>query len=89
MRFDGQAYASTGDRLVLAASNTQEWEVDDGNIGFLGDDEPHPFSHSRVYSVSAGDNTFYAVAENYVDQGGNGIASIYATLTGEFFSEKY
>src|SRR5262249_48017074 len=32
-----------------------------------------------------GPQNFYAVAQNYVDESGSGIASIYGTLTAEFF----
>jgi len=88
VRFDGQCYADVGDRIVLAASNTTNWGVNDGNIGVEvvdGDVDHIPFSHSRVYDVDAGSQTFYAVAHNYVETDGDGLASIYATLTVEFY----
>lgn len=90
--FDGMACPSTGDRIVLAASNTSAtWAVNDGNVGVYGDgnDTCHPFSHSRVYAVSAGDNTFYAVAQNYVKTAGTGIGSVYATLTAQYYPNRY
>lgn len=90
VHFDGHAIADTGDRLVLAASNiSKEWGINDGSVGFEGDGNLHPFSHSRVYTVKEGSNTFYAVAQNYVNENGNGKAYIYGTLTVEFFKNKY
>jgi len=89
VRFDGQAIADTGDRLVLAASDDNSWHPDDGTVAFLGDGHPHSFSHTRVYAVSAGSKTFYAVAQNYVDTAGNGKASIYGTLTATFYPNNY
>ena len=91
VRFDGYAYAATGDGLTLAASDTAAWGSNDGNVSFYSDnkDYPHPFSHTRVYTVSSGSNTFYAVAQNYTPAGGTGIASIYGTLTATFYPNKY
>jgi len=90
VRFDGSCYASVGDLIVLAASNTADWGVNDGNVSVESvnsDVNHHPFSHTRVYHVSAGNHTFYAVAENYVEQAGTGRTSIYASLTVEFFPD--
>lgn len=92
VRFDGQACPSTNDRLVLAASNTSAtWFSDDGNVAVFGDGTTpcKSFSHSRVYSVTAGATSFYAVAQNYVQTGGSGIASVYATLTVQFYPVRY
>lgn len=90
LRFDGQAYASAGDMLVLAASNvSQTWGVNDGNVLFDGDGGPHPFSHTRFYAVSAGANTFYAVVQNLGSTGGTGRASVYATLTATYYPNRY
>ncbi|MBI4651965.1 hypothetical protein HY745_11930, partial [Candidatus Desantisbacteria bacterium] len=87
--FDGQAVVTNGDRLVVAASNTsQTWGVNDGNVSMISTTNPHqyfPFSHSRVYPVTAGNNTFYAVAHNYVETAGTGLVAIYGILTVEFF----
>src|SRR5262249_32775671 len=78
VQFDGDACCDVGDRIVLAASDTPNWGVNDGNVsvsaasaGVSGES----FSHSRVYPVSVGPHTFYAVAQNYVDEGGSGTAS--------------
>ncbi|MBA3704814.1 MAG: hypothetical protein H0W84_02615, partial [Bacteroidetes bacterium] len=87
VHFDGQCIVDVGDRIVLAASNTTSWGVNDGNVGVEATDADvnrKPFSHTRVYDVIAGSQTFYAVAHNYVETDGSGIASIYGTLTAEF-----
>jgi hypothetical protein len=93
VRFDGMACPSIGDRIVLAASDTSAtWHANDGNVNVYNDGvgpSCSPFSHTRVYSVSSGNNSFYAVAQNYVDTGGNGSGSVYATLTAQFFPEHY
>ncbi len=91
VRFDGAAIPTKGDRLVLAASNlSAAWLPNDGNVGVEGDGRSHSFSHSRVYAVdSTGTYNFYAVAQNYVNMNGDGKASIYGTLTAEFFSMRY
>jgi hypothetical protein len=88
VHFDGTVISDVGDRIVLAASNAQNWSPNDGNVGLEAanaDQNRNSFSHSRVYEVPAGSHDFYAVAQNYVETAGNGIASIYASLTVEFF----
>jgi len=88
VHFDGQAYASAGDRIVLAASNTTTWGVNDGNVtieAFNADIRQKSFSHTRVYNVAPGIRTFYAVAQNYVEEEGTGYASIYGNLTVEYY----
>ena len=90
VRFDGICYADLGDLIVLAASNDQSWHVNDGNVSvesFDGDINYGPFCHTRVYPVSPGNNTFYAVAQNYVEMDGDGITSIYASLSAEYYPE--
>ncbi len=88
LHFDGSCTPDQGDRIVLAASNTMNWGPNDGSVSVLGTSgvPRASFSHSREYDVTAGSNTFYAVAQNYVDVGGSGIASIYGSLTAEFFA---
>jgi hypothetical protein len=88
VRFDGTCIADSGDRIVIAASNSADWGTNDGNEGIKvagPNANRRSFSHTRIYSVGAGTDTFYAVAQNYVDQDGSGIASIYGHLTVEFF----
>jgi hypothetical protein len=88
VRFDGICQSTPGDRIILAASNTTSWSSNDGNTSVEAIDEAHnltPFSHSRMYSIGPGTHDFYAVAENIVEMDGNGIASVYASLTVEFF----
>ncbi len=83
VRFDGQCVPSYGDTIVLAASNQADWEVNDGNVSVSNSEGS--FSHTRMYDIAQGSHTFYAVAENYVDVSGTGIASIYGSLSVEFF----
>jgi hypothetical protein len=87
VQFDGQGIPSAGDRLVVAASDSANWSVNDGAVSLL---TRGSFSHSRVYPVTAaGDVTYYAVAENYVEQAGDGKASIYGQLTATFYPKRY
>lgn len=88
--FDGECISSVGDRIVLAASDTPNWGVNDGNVAVKAVSasvDSQTFSHSRVYAVTAGSHTFFAVAQNYVDTAGTGTASIYGTLTVEFMPD--
>jgi len=88
LRFDGTCFADSGDRIVVAASNLPDWAVSDGNVGIEvanATAKSRSFSHTRVYNVLPGIDTFYAVAQNTVDISGSGIASIYGHLTAEFF----
>jgi hypothetical protein len=88
VRFDGMCLADTGDRVIMAASNIPNWGTNDGSVSveaYTLDENRNPFSHTRVYDVVAGLDTFYAVAENYVEEDGSGIASIYGHLTVEYF----
>jgi len=92
VRFDGMCLPSVGDRISLAASNTTSWGVNDGNVNVEVDNadvNSAPFSHTRVYDVVAGSQTFYAVAHNYVETAGTGFASIYGSLTVEFIPDGY
>ncbi len=87
VHFDGMCISDPGDRIVLAASNTTNWTPNDGCVDVEAVDNDintHPFSHTRVYDIPAGNHTFYAIGHNYVEIAGNGIASIYGSLTVEF-----
>ncbi|HHH50264.1 MAG TPA: T9SS type A sorting domain-containing protein [Saprospiraceae bacterium] len=87
VHFDGYCISSPGDLIVLAASDSPSWNVNDGNVGVeaINDDvNRNSFSHTRVYEVQPGSHTYYAVAHNYVETDGNGKASIYGNLTVEF-----
>ena len=89
--FDGTCISSPGDRIVLAASDQPDWSPNDGNTSveaFDDDRNRNPFSHTRAYSVGAGSYDFYAVAQNYVETDGNGIASIYGSLSVKFFPDQ-
>jgi len=87
VHFDGVCLSTAGDRIILAASNTVNWSANDGNVGveaYDADQNSNSFSHTRVYDVTAGSQTFYAVAHNFVETDGNGMASIYGNLSVEF-----
>ncbi|MEP6647673.1 MAG: T9SS type A sorting domain-containing protein [Saprospiraceae bacterium] len=89
VHFDGECYASVGDRIILAATNTGDWAVLDGQVSVETSKAGfgRPFSHTRVYPVTAGIHTYNAVAQNAVETDGNGMASIYGTLTVEYFPD--
>lgn len=92
VRFDGSVTPSVGDRIVLAASDIADWGVNDGNIGveIPNSDQNHvSFAHSRMYEVAPGTYPFYAVAENWVEQDGNGLASFYGTLTSTYVPNEW
>mgnify|MGYP001210804965 CR=1 FL=1 len=87
VHFDGKCLSDPGDRIILAASDTTSWETNDGNIdveAFDADINSNTFSHTRVYDVTAGSQTFYAIAHNFIEYDGSGIASVYGSLTAEF-----
>ncbi|MEO1434621.1 MAG: T9SS type A sorting domain-containing protein [Bacteroidota bacterium] len=88
VRFDGMAIIDEGDRLIIAASDNGDWGTNDGNIGleaYNSDQNRRAFSHSRSYDVSAGPQTFYAVAENVIETSGDGMASIYGRLIVKYY----
>ncbi|MEL7531950.1 MAG: T9SS type A sorting domain-containing protein [Bacteroidota bacterium] len=88
VRFDGYGLVDIGDRLIVAASNTADWGVNSGNVGleaYNSDQNRRPFSHTRTYTVGAGNHSFYAVGENWVEQDGSGVASVYGSLTVKFY----
>jgi hypothetical protein len=87
VRFDGYCVSSPGDRIVLAASNTTSWGVNDGSTSAMALDatiNSTSFSHTRVYNIDPGQHTYYAIAHNYVNLAGNGVVSIFGSLTVEF-----
>ena len=89
VHFDGECYASVGDLVVLAASQNGDWQSNDGNVS-IENSKPgfgRPFSHTRVYQVTAGTHTYSAVGENVVERDGSGRATIYGTLSVEYFPE--
>lgn len=89
VHFDGECYASIGDLIAVAASDNGDWASNDGNVSIENSKEGfgRPFSHTRVYQASAGQHTYYAVGQNVVETQGSGIASIYGTLTVEYFPD--
>jgi hypothetical protein len=90
LRFDGHCVSSVGDRIILAASKTTNWGANDDNVEVEAPGTVAPassFSHTRAYDVAAGEHTFYAVAQNFFKMDGNGMASVYGSLTAEWFPE--
>lgn len=90
LRFDGHCLSAEGDRIVLAASQTPNWGPNDDCVELEAanaDVNSNAFSHTRAYDVAAGEHTFYAVAQNFYELDGSGIASIYGNLTAEWFPE--
>jgi hypothetical protein len=89
VRFDGSCQSTVGDRIVLAASNTNTWLPNDGNVSVeaIADHiDLSPFSHTREYDVpAAGDYTYYAVAQNYAETDGSGMIYVYGNFIVEFY----
>jgi hypothetical protein len=88
VRFDGYCVSDVGDAIALAASNTVDWGVNDGTTvveALDADRNRRTFSHSRSYGIGPGSYTYYGVAENAVETAGSGVASVYGSLTVEFF----
>ncbi len=87
VRFSGHGYADVGDRQLLAASNTPDWSVNEGHIAVEALDNNirnESFSHSQLYDVAAGNHSFYAVGNNFVETAGDGFLSVYGMLSVEF-----
>jgi len=87
--FDGNCNSDLGDRIVLAASDTRDWGTNADNVNVEAPSalvDGNSFSHTRSYDVTAGTHTYYAVAQNYVETGGSGSASIYGSLTAKFYA---
>ncbi|MDY0104727.1 MAG: T9SS type A sorting domain-containing protein [Lentimicrobium sp.] len=90
VKFNGYCVGSPGDRDVLAASDHVGWLPNDGNthIEAINDDLLRiPFIHTRVYPSLPVVNEFYAVGQNYVEQDGSGLASVYGSLLLMYFPD--
>lgn len=89
VQFDGEGFGDTLDRIILAANIYPDWDTNDGNVSFVSNTkgEGNCFSHTRTFSVTAGQHSFYAVAHNYVDIEGSGIASVFGTLSVEYIPQ--
>jgi hypothetical protein len=88
--YDGLCASSPGDRVVMAASNTEDWSSNSGNVNveaISADLNYNNFSHSRVYDVTDGSQSYYAIGENFVETTGNGIASNYGSLTVSYYPD--
>jgi uncharacterized Zn-binding protein involved in type VI secretion len=91
VRIDGTVVSDPGDRIVMAASDTANWGINEGNVdvmAYSNDVNRNNFSHTQTFSVDSGQHDFYAVAQNYVDKEGSGEASFYGTLTVEFYPDQ-
>ncbi len=83
----GMVLSDPGDRIIIAASDDELWHINDGAVAVFAvsdDVNRNSFSHTRVYDVTAGSKTFYCVAQNYVNEGGSGIAHFHGMLTAMF-----
>ncbi|MCP4123285.1 MAG: hypothetical protein GY751_16145, partial [Bacteroidetes bacterium] len=90
LRFDGYCIASPGDKIYLAVSSTKVWGACDDNINLEVPDNDvnmSPFTHTRVFDLVPGTHTFYAVAHNYIELNGTGIASVHGNLLAQFFGD--
>jgi hypothetical protein len=92
VRFEGICFAAPGDRIHLAASDHPGWEPDDGcvRVEVVDSDTNHDcFSHTRAFRVeSPGSHTFYGVCQNTEEMEGNGMASVFANLSVEFYADE-
>lgn len=87
INMNGHVISDLGDRIVLAVNNTPNWGVNDGNTSVMTLDSTqndNSFSFSRSFAVTAGTHTYYAIAHNYVNEEGSGIASIFGNFTAKF-----
>ncbi len=88
VRFDGTCRSDSGDRIILAASHDRSWTVNDGNVPIQTPNNithTRSFSHTRTYTVPAGTDTFFALGQNSIETGGSGVATVYGSLTVEFW----
>ncbi len=86
--FNGRCVSTSGDRIVLAASDNEYWGANSGATSVEAIDadlNSNNFSHTMIYDVEAGSHTFNAIAQNFVEMDGSGIASIYGSLNVEFY----
>ena len=91
VHFDGVCVSDSGDRIVLAASDTLNWSVNSGSTeseAFNSDVNENSFSHTRVYPALTNNKDVYATAENFYETEGNGIATIYGSLTAVYFPDQ-
>jgi hypothetical protein len=88
VNFDGTCISTFGDRIVLAASDTDDWETNDGNVSVAAvsaSDNINFFSHSRAYDIKVGINIISAIAHNWTQRQGDGVVSIYGNLVTKVF----
>ncbi len=82
--FNGQCIGDGEDKIIAAASNSTSWGSNEGHVLLSihnNDQDNRSFSHTMVYNVEAGSNTFYAIGRLW---SGTGLTSFYGALTVEF-----
>ncbi len=89
-KIEGECKSTWGDRIVFAVSDNKWWSSNFGNVGINVVDSNfiNNFSHTMVYKVSKGQQTFYALAHNFVDRDGSGIASTVGRMILEFIPDQ-
>ena len=89
--FDGNCSPSFGDRIILAASDKPDWKANAGSVSAQMsslESKNVNFSHTMAYNITAGENNFYAVGENFEVKEGDGKASIYGSLVVQLWKEE-
>ncbi len=87
---DGDMTSDPGDRIELGASDQMTLQVNDGNVTLEAIDTDlnrNCFVHTRVYTVNAGQHTFYALGRTDSSTPGSGIANIYGELMVKYFPD--
>jgi hypothetical protein len=87
IRFDGYLQSPAGHSILLAANDTEFYELKEGSVILeTGNATPdrHTFVHSRVFDVLPGSHTYYIMAENYSNTG-----TVNVDLHGDFVVKYY
>jgi len=90
LTFDGYGIPDIGDRIIVAANRVPVWQSGFQSVQLQADDpdiDKVPYSHSRTFLVNPGTHHYYAVAENWVNENGSGIADFHGRLTVRFFPD--
>ena len=85
---DGKLTSDPGDRIELGASDGLLLPDYDGKLTLEAIDldlNRNCFAHSRVYTVGAGQHTYYALARTESSTQGSGIVDIFGGLTVKYF----
>ncbi len=89
-KLEGECKSTWGDRIVFAVSDNKWWSSNFGNVGVnvIDSNFINNFSHTMVYKVNKGQYTFYALAHNFVDRDGSGVASVVGRMILEFIPDQ-